>query len=73
MNKLRAHGNNSYIVWCRVDDLDTVTVHVELFHHSETEYNRNYDLILQMHLSLSLDVLYTLYTGLRCLSLDLKT
>jgi len=55
MNKLRAHGNNCYVVWCRVDDLDTVTVHAELFHLCETEYNRNFDLILQIYLSFSLD------------------
>lgn len=38
-----------------MDDLDTVTVRAELFHHFETEYNRNFDLILQIRLSLSLD------------------
>jgi hypothetical protein len=54
MNKLRAHGNNTYIVWYRVDDSDTVTVHAELFHHCETEYSRNFDLIIQICLSLSL-------------------
>ena len=42
------------VVWCRVHDLDTVTVRAELFHHCETEYDRSFDLI-QIHLSLFLD------------------
>jgi hypothetical protein len=46
MNKLRAHDSNTYIVWYGVDDLDTVTVRAELFHHCEGGYNRNFDLIL---------------------------
>jgi hypothetical protein len=47
-----------------------VTARAELFQYCEAEYNRNVDLIHQIHFSMSLDRCKALYTGLRGLSLD---